>query len=681
MKKALILLAFAATAAALRADVTLPAIFSDHMVLEKAAKVPVWGKADPGEEVAVTLGGQTAKAIADANGKWKAVLNLAESGPGPFEVTVKGKNEIKISDVVVGEVWVASGQSNMEWSLQKDANGAAEIAASANPLFRQFLVTKATSAEPLDNCQGTWTVASPQTAGAFSAVGYYFGKTLQNDLKVPVGLISTYWGGTPSEAWTSAEALDSVPDLKAARERIATLAREISGIKQKFAAGMAAWLKENNREDKPAADTSAYAAPGASTEGWVTVNLPGSLDAPGLPKAGAVWLRKDIDVPTVPPKLSLNLGTMDAFDTIYWNGEPIGGISYTDYPGTGFVQRGGGLEIPAAKIKQGKNTLAIRVFEPLAPAVFAGNMAAGTIALKGEWLAKAESELPALDKAKVASAPARFQAPPQPQSSPSQLFNGMINPIIPYAISGIIWYQGEANAGRAVQYRTAFPLMITDWRTKWQQGDIPFYFCQLANYMDKTDAPGDSAWAELRDAQSATLSLPNTGRAVLIDVGEAKDIHPRNKKDVGERLAKIAFAKDYGKAIPYSGPVFESAKVEDGKIRVKFTHTDGGLVAKPLPATYDLTTAAQQTAPLTRNSPNSEVEGFAICGADRKWVWADAKIDGDSIIVSSDKVAAPVAVRYAWANNPTCNLSNGAGLPASPFRTDDFPLSTTAAKF
>jgi sialate O-acetylesterase len=263
----------------------------------------------------------------------------------------------------------------------------------------------------------------------------------------------------------------------------------------------------------------------------------------------------------------------------------------------------------------------------------------------------------------------------------SLLFNAMIHPLLPYAIKGVIWYQGEGNAVRSWQYRTAFPLLITDWRAQWKQGDLPFYFCQLASFEARQPQPGDNAWAELRDAQSAALKLPKTGQAVLIDIGEANDIHPRNKKDVGERLAKIALANDYGKDIPFSGPVYQSFKVDGGGIRLNFIHTDGGLVARPLPPTYDVQTLTGTTAPLGRNSPNSELEGFAICGDDRKWVWADAKIEGDTILVVSAEVPAPVAVRYAWAGNPTCNLYNGAGLPASPFRTDDFPATTRDEKW
>lgn len=489
-------------------DVSLPSIISDHMVLKKAAGVPVWGKAEPGEAVTVALGdGAGAKAVAGADGRWKVTMDLSASKPGPFVLKIAGKNQIAINDVVVGEVWVASGQSNMEFPLKAAIDSEKEIAGSADPMFRQFLVARAEADAPADDCQGAWTVAGPETAGAFSAVAYFFGKRLRKDLGVPVGLVKSSYGGTPSEAWTSREAIDTVPHLKDARETA---------------------LKAEQ-------------------------------------------------TPTVPAT--------------------------------------------------GNSTSTVK-------------------------------------------------ERPRVQKIPSILFNGMIKPLVPYAISGVIWYQGEANANRAWQYRSAFPLLIQDWRNHWKQGDFPFYFCQLANYQPKLPEPSESAWAELREAQSMTLKLPNTGEAVLIDIGEAGDIHPRNKKDAGERLAAVALANHYGKMIPFSGPVYQSMKADGGKIRLAFTHADGGLVAKPLPPTYDVKSKTSETAPLVRNSPDSEVEGFAICGEDKKWVWADAKIEGDHVVVWADNVPAPVAVRYAWADNPTCNLCNGAGFPAVPFRTDDFPATT-----
>lgn len=503
---------FLAVSSPLFAEVKLPSIISDHMVLEKTGKVPIWGKAAPGEEVQVALNGVSAKAKTGSDGKWMATLDLSKSGSGPFEMTVEGSNKLTVKDVLVGEVWLASGQSNMAFLLDATVDAESEIAASANPLLRQFRVERTEAFAPAEDCKGEWTVAGPETAGKFSAVGYFFGKNLQKELGVPVGIINSSVGGTPCEAWTSPQAIDTVPHLKEARE----------------------------------------------------------------------------------------------------------------------------------------------------------------LALKEAAAAAAKTTSPAGAKGKQ---PRRQNG--ANKKNPSLLFNGMINPIIPYAIRGAIWYQGEANAVRAWQYRTAFPLMINDWRAQWKQGDFPFYFCQLANF-DKNKLPelADSPWAELREAQAQALKLPNTGMAVLIDLGESGDIHPRNKKPVGERLAKIAFANQYGKKVPFSGPVFESMKIEGSKARVAFSHIEGGLVAKALPATVNVKTKTGETAPLVRKSPNSELEGFAICGADNKWVWADAKIDGDSVVVWSDKVSEPVAVRYAWSENPVCNLFNKADLPAVPFRTDDLPAVT-----
>ena len=663
------------------ADVKLPAIISDHMVLEKSAKVPVWGKADPGEEVTVRLDGQAAKATADAAGKWMTSLNLKDSAPGPFELTVEGKNKLAIADVVVGEVWVASGQSNMEFTVGRSLDADKVIAQSENPLLRQFLVKKNPSREALDDTEGAWVAAGPATTGGFTAVGYFFARRLQNELKVPVGLIHTSWGGTPSEAWTSVEGIDSIPDLKAARERLWTQTEEFPAKKQAFIDGFATWLKENAREDKPAADAAAFAGTDVSTDGWVPIKVPGVITAKGLPETGAVWLRKEVNIPakqTTNLRLSLPI---DGFESVYWNGKLLKQTTYLDALGNGNIRRYGPYDIPAAEVREGKNVLAIRFFEPVSPAKFAGEPKADAISLSGDWMAKAEYDFPALDPQKVAAAPQQPANPPGPQNVASFLFNGMIHPIIPYAISGVIWYQGEANAWRAYQYRTAFPLLITDWRKQWNQGDFPFYFCQLANYMAKKPEPGDCNWAEVRDAQSRTLKLPNTGQAVLIDIGESGDIHPRNKKDVGERLALVSLAKNYKKSIPYSGPVYDSMKIADGKAVLTFKQAGDGLVAKPLPETFVVKSQTNETAPLIRNSPASQLEGFAICGEDKKWVWADAKIQGNKVVVSSDKVPAPVAVRYAWADNPTCNLYNSAGLPSSPFRTDDFPPITLNGKY
>lgn len=299
----------------------------------------------------------------------------------------------------------------------------------------------------------------------------------------------------------------------------------------------------------------------------------------------------------------------------------------------------------------------------------------------GPWLAKAEFDLPPLDSAAQASYPLHPPMPGPDRAVAAMLYNGMVHPLLPYSIRGILWYQGEANLPRAAQYRTEFTLLIKDWRAKWSEGDIPFYFCQLANMNGKYPMPLESSFAELREAQTAALALPQTGQAVLIDLGEPNDIHFRDKKDAGERVAAIALANTYGKAVPFSGPVYQSMTVEGSAIRIHFQSPDPGLVARDLPATYALKSTLPADQPLVRNSPNSPLQGFTICGDDHKWVWADARIDGNTVLVSSTKVPNPIAVRYAWADNPTCNLVSSAGLPACPFRTDDFTVSTAKNKY
>ena len=658
------------------ADVVLPSIISDHMVLQKTPKARIWGKAAPGEEVSVTLDKLTARATAGPDGKWALLLNLSESKPGPFELVVQGKNRIAVADVVVGEVWVASGQSNMAFGMYDEISSKEEIPASVNPMLRQFCVLSQVSAKPMDDCKGQWIVAGPKSTANFTAVGYYFGKRLQQELRVPVGLIKASWGGTIVEGWTSAGAIDTVPELKTARERAEKTYQEYPALKEAYVARFGQWLAENQREDRPCADAAAYAAPGISTEGWSKVNLPGSLQSVGLPATGTLWLRKEVLIPAADARKPFRLewGPEQGFETVYWNGQPIQSLTYKDWQG---IDQYRAYTIPAEQVKEGGNLLAVRIYAPVAMPKALDRI---NQKIQGEWLGKAEFAFPPLDAQQAARAPVPPLAQRPPQDLPGSLFNGMIAPITPYTIRGVIWYQGEFNCPRAWQYRIAFPLLINDWRAQWNQGDIPFYFCQLPAFNCKIPQPGESPWAELRESQAMTLKLPNTGQAVLIDTGEAGDIHPRDKRPAGERLAAIALARDYGKKIPHQSPAYESMKVENSKVRIEFAHVEGGLVAHPVLVTYVVKSSSGETAPLVRNSPQSELEGFAICGEDKKWVWADAKIDGDGVVVWSSQVPAPVAVRYAWAANPACNLYNQAGFPASPFRTDDFPVSTQNAK-
>ena len=467
----------------------LASVFSDNMVLQRNVAVPVWGWADPGDSITVSFLDQKKTAKAGADGKWTVKLDKLTAG-GPHDLTVTGKTAVSFKNVLVGEVWICSGQSNMEWALANTIDAQAAIDASKNPMLRIYTVKKNRASQPLDTCEGQWTEASPEISPRFSAVGYHFGRHLQKELNVPVGLIHTSWGGTPIEVWMSKAVMEADPDMKA------------------------------------------------------------------------------------------------------------------------------GMEEYAKRLEQWQETLK-------------------------KWEAQAAEA-----KKAGKEAPRR---PNQPWESAS-LYNAMVAPLVPYAVNGAIWYQGESNAGNAKLYRKQMPAMISQWRKDFDCGEWPFVQVSLANFMARKAEPADSSWAELREAQAmATTALPKVGVAMAIDIGEEKDIHPRNKKDVGERLALNALALGYGKDIVYSGPVYEALKVEDGKARLSFKHVGGGLAAK-----------------------GESLKGFAIAGEDRKFVWADAKIDGDAIVVSSPQVAKPVAVRYAWADNPECNLYNKANLPAVPFRTDQW---------
>lgn len=664
-------------APSIQAAVTLPAIFSEHAVLQGADKVPVWGKATAGEKVTVTLDKASSAAVAGPDGKWRALLDLRSVGPGPFDLVVQGQNVVTVKDVVVGQVWACTGQSNMAFPLMAFPVAKEEVPRSANPMLRQFLVTFKTSPVPLDEAEGKWTVAGPQTSGVFTAVGYFFGKQLQKELGAPVGLINDCVGGTVIETWMSQEALSADPELKAGAEKAQKDRAAFDG----YAAQYLAWQKKYHREDHPTADPAAFYGPGVDTRGWKPVTLPGLFATAGLPDAGAVWLRRKIPVPS-PPDLGANrgidmrLGDIHDMAKVWWNTRQVGSSDVLT------IDQKFGVRFNF--VTEGEADLSVRIFCPstgMGLTKSKNYFSLNHYQLSGEWLAKTEFELPPLDAEARAALPVRPTPPIDPQNVAAYLYNGMINPVIPYGIAGFIWYQGEGNWDRGFQYRTEFPLLIRDWRARWGRGDLPFYFCQIANYMGHDPKPGDSPYAEVRDAQTLALSVPNTGEAILIDIGEEGNIHPADKPSVGDRLARIALAKTYGRKVVFSGPVYEGMTVEGDKARVRFQHAEGGLVAKPLPATYQPLSTDPKTVPLVRNSPGEEVEGFAICGEDHKWKWADAKIDGGAVLVWSPEVAKPVAVRYAWAQNPWCNLYNGAGLPAGPFRTDDFPLTSLKKRY
>jgi sialate O-acetylesterase len=650
------------TSAAPAADIKLAALFSDHMVLQRGQKIPVWGSARPGGEVTVQLEGRTARAMAGEDGKWMVKLPAMKAG-GPYELLVSGEaaDPIRLTDVLVGEVWLASGQSNMEMPVKVGdygvLNGAQEIAAANYPRLRLFTVTKATSFTPLTEVKTDgWKPCTPESIPSFSAVGYFFGRKVHQELGVPVGIIHSSWGGTLAEAWTSKDGLLTHPDFKPTMEKFDESVSQIADVQKQYDEQMAAWQLALLQHDAGhVSGQPAWQAPDTPTTDWQDLDQPALWDDKGgLGQLdGAVWFRRQVEVPAgwEGQALELSLGPINDKDITWFNGTEVG---RTEGANTGKNPRL--YPVPAALVKSGPIEVVVRVYDLNNKGGFVGNASdlalrkPGTtesVSLAGPWKYKIGLDLK--------------NAPPQPTApafsaenpnNPTVLYNAMIAPLVPYGIRGAIWYQGESNAGQAFQYRTLFPTMIKDWRGKWG-ADFDFHFVQLANFQDRKTEPSDDAWAELREAQAMTLQLPNTGMAVIIDIGEAKDIHPKNKQDVGRRLALSALAKTYGKNIVYSGPMYKSMETRGNSIVLHFDNIGSGLDLKGDPA-----------------------QSFEIAGPDKKFVWADAKIEGNTIVVSSPSVAQPQAVRYAWQANPNAPLYNADGLPASPFRTDDWPGMT-----
>jgi len=658
-----LLLAGASSAPAL-ADVKLPAVFSDHMVLQDGRAVPVWGEASPGEAVTVSVGASKVKAVAGKQGHWRVSLPAMAATFDPVTIVVKGNNEVVFKDVLVGDVWLASGQSNMEFNLGKAAGGGDEVAAATHAGLRLFRVLRGESVpEKTIDVNGTWTACTPETAGDFSAVGYFFGRRLMQTLKKPIGVIDTSWGGTPVEAWTSEAGLRANAEgkgllnglnstLKGAPKTPQEKQAAILAYKQALEIWEAANYYQNNGNEGEGLE---YAKAGIPEKGWQKIELPSHWEDAGIDGDGSVWFRKDVQLPAawVGKDLRLSLGVLNDCDTTYVAGEKLG-QSCRETPATHGKART--FEIPAKLAKPGRLLIAVRVFDERGRGGFSSGpeslylqLAAGgeKISLAGRWNYRAEKLLPSM-VVKWDTRPKPPQGYPHP-SAPHALWDAMVAPMVPYAIRGAIWYQGEANASRAVQYRTLFPGLIKDWRKQWGQGDFPFYFVQLANFIDRGDP---AEWPELREAQTMALRLPNTGMAVAIDIGNPKDIHPTNKLDVGERLARWALANDYKQSVVASGPLFKSAKVQGSQIRVSFNFAVGLKSAGP------------------------ELTGFTVAGADRKFVPAKAQLDGETVIVSAEGITKPVAVRYGWQGAPDCNLQNAEGLPASPFRSDAWPEIT-----
>lgn len=623
------------------AQLQLAKVFQDHMVLQRDKPITVWGTSQKRKRISITFNGRTYTTRPDKTGQWSYTLPAMEAG-GPHLLRVSSRKEaVMINDILIGDLWVCSGQSNMEWTVGNSNDANSEIASANDPQIRHFKVPHSWAKTPQDTLAGgNWTLATPDHVGNFSAVGYYFARELRKHVDVPIGLINTSWGGSRIEPWMHPEALQdyALPDLdsleQAAQEKNQQKRKEIE-------AQHGAIAEEDQGLEKGWNQAS------CDDSQWATLALPGLWEEAGYEGVdGVIWFRKTIQLSAeeAAQGIELGLGKIDDSDWTYLNGQEIGS-------NIGAYAKNRVYQVPADRLKAGANLIAVRVEDTGGGGGIYGDEALlylktvkGVRSLTGKWAMKIGA--------------ATFNAGPgfRAHHTPTILYNIMVHPLLKLPIKGALWYQGESNASpaHAYEYRTHFANMIKDWRKRWNSGDFPFLFVQLANFMPAQEVPGPSNWAMLRESQSATLEVPNTGQAVIIDIGEANDIHPRNKQDVGLRLSLAARKLAYGdEKIVYSGPTYKSMKKDGQSISLTFDHIGSGLMAK---------------------DRYGYLKGFTIAGADQKFVWAKAEIKGKEIVVWSDQVKNPVAVRYAWANNPDdANLYNREGLPASPFRTDEWP--------
>lgn len=625
------------------AGLWMPRMFGDNMILQRDERIHVWGRANPGEEVSVLFAGNRALTRADRGGRWEAFLPPTEAG-GSYEMTVAaGSGRITFGNVLVGEVWLCGGQSNMEWWVAVSADAEREIAAADYPQIRSLRVPKRISLAEEDDIEGEWVVCSPATAGDFTAVGYFFAREIHRRLGVPVGIIDASWGGTQIEPWTRREAYEALPD----------------GVRRAYDPAVVKALADYPREwpdgggpdyfDFIARDPGTHERwylPGTDTDGWDEIEVPALWgDTPLGATDGAVWYKCSVEVPEgwAGKEGALSLGRVFDRDDTWVNGTKVGS--------TGVPSQARLYAIPEGVLRAGVNDITVRVIKSSGRGGFPDSadrlcIAAGEerIPLPGRWRYRPT----------VVGGEFR-RADPNPNSAYAILYNGMISPLTDLRIRGMLWYQGESNADKAYDYRVLFTNLITDWRGRWGY-EFPFYWVQLANYTAPDARPSDSAWAEVREGQDLALALPATGQAVAIDIGEEDDIHPRNKQEAGRRLALIALNRTYGQdGVHCEGPRYRSMAVEGDRVRLAF----------------DLHGSRWVTA-----NKYGCIEGFAVADADGRFEWAEARFDGQDVIVRSDRVPHPVAVRYAWGANPDTGLFDAEGLPLAPFRTDDWKLST-----
>lgn len=641
MKKIFFLSLLVVTLQPLCSQLRLPALVRDSMILQRDTKVRIWGWASPKEKVEIKVNGRTYNTRAQANGNWEVFLAPTPAG-GPYTMSLKGKNRIELKDILFGDVWFCSGQSNMVHQLNiHDVTYARVIAEANDPQIRQcWIPTLADLNGPRTELPAVyWKAAVGEDIRPFSAVAYFFAKKIHDKYKIPIGIINSSVGGTPIEAWTSEEGLQDFSSLISQIQKNKDTQYVNSLIRNNAALPRPAPPVDLGLEAKPTWYDPAY-VPG----GWRRIHIPGFWEDQGVKDLnGVVWYRKEIEIPQsmAGKPARVFLGRIVDADELYINGKSVGRTTY-QYPQRRYT-------VPEGVLKAGKNLFVIRVtnnggkggFVPDKPyCIFSGM---DTVSLMGDWDYKVGVVF------RPFNGP-RTQPPVNAPNQPTALYNAMVAPVIPYTIKGICWYQGESNAGRPVEYEALMKALIEDWRKKWNLGTLPFFYVQLPGFMDYSYLPGESNWARLRESQLKAMKTDRTGMAVAIDLGEWNDIHPDNKKDVGERLALWALYEAYGeKELVHSGPMLEKIDVGTEKITLHFTHIGSGLITRDGEAPAE----------------------FAIAGEDKKFVWAQTRLEGNKVVIWNDEVKNPKYVRYAWADNPVNpNLINKEGLPASPFRTD-----------
>nr|WKN34199.1 sialate O-acetylesterase [Tunicatimonas sp. TK19036] len=633
------------------AQITLPQLFSDHMVLQRDQPIPIWGKAAPKEKIQITFNNKSYTAKADNAGQWKTELPATQAG-GPYTINIQSKSGTEtLDDVLIGDVFLCGGQSNMEWRVSQ-LFVADKIALTADdPQLRLIKVKHDQALHPQEDILPTeWKVSNEQNVRNFSAVAYFFAKQLREQYDVPIGLISSNWGGTPVESWMSAEALSTFPSLDETVKNLQAEGNTMNKVRETYHQHVQEFLQQGY-DDDPGLQEKWFAA-NYNSQDWPTLLLPSSFrESPLSRHQGAAWFKKTVEIPSnwEGQDLMLNLGYINDDNEVWINGTKVGETEGKD--------RYRRYKVPASALQAGQNTLTIRVIDPegnggfLSPVdyLYLSPMLhqSDRMSLAGEWHYKVGMGRGAL--------------PTPLHHYPATLYNAMIAPLVPAGLKGMIWYQGESNSGRAKEYGNLFPAMIQQWRKDWGS-EVPFAFVQIANYLAPVDTPEASNWAELREAQMQALKLPKVGMATIIDIGEAGNIHPQNKQDVGKRLALAMRNIAYDDDVLASGPTFQSARTEGSKMIVSFDNVGSGLMVK---------------------DKYGYLKGFILAGSDQKFHWAKAEITGENeITVYSDAVDKPVAVRYAWANNPDqANLYNEDGLPAPPFRSDDWKGITEGNEF